>query len=68
MFVFQKIWCVLFSCNIRFEILSFPLLPTNYRYIEGIFLYELKRGKHLPKIAELNHLLGQTVIKEDQYF
>ena len=24
-----KIWCALFSCNTRFEILSFALLSTN---------------------------------------
>ena len=28
MFVFRKIWSVLFSWNTRFEILTFALLPT----------------------------------------
>ena len=27
--VFRKIWCALFSCNHRFEIPPFALLPTN---------------------------------------
>ena len=27
-FVFQKIWCALFSCTTRFDIGSFALLPT----------------------------------------
>ena len=30
MFVFRKIWRALFSCNTRFEIRPFALLPTNY--------------------------------------
>ena len=29
MFVFQKIWCALFSCNTRFVIRPFAWLPTN---------------------------------------
>ena len=29
MFVFRKIWRALFSCNTRFEIRIFALLPTN---------------------------------------
>ena len=29
MFVFQKIWRAFFSCNTRFEIHTFVLLPTN---------------------------------------
>ena len=29
MFVFRKIWRALFSCNTRFEIRPFILLPTN---------------------------------------
>ena len=29
MFVFRKIWRALFSCNTRFEIRPFALLPTN---------------------------------------
>ena len=31
MFVFQKIWCALFSCNAGFEICPFALTPTNTR-------------------------------------
>ena len=31
MFVFQKYWCALFSCNIRFEIR--PFLPYHQRTI-----------------------------------
>ena len=30
MFVFRKIWRALYSCNTRFEILPFPLLPTTH--------------------------------------
>ena len=30
MFIFQKIWRAWFSCNTRFEIRPFALLPTNY--------------------------------------
>ena len=30
MLVFRKIWRALFSCNTRFEICSFALLPTSY--------------------------------------
>ena len=29
MFVFQKIWRALFSCNTQFEIRPFALLPTK---------------------------------------
>ena len=29
MFVFQKVWRVLLSCYLRFEIRSFALLPTS---------------------------------------
>ena len=29
-FFFQKIWCALFSCRIRFEFRPFALLPTNF--------------------------------------
>ena len=29
MSVFRKIWRALFSCNTRFEIHAFALLPTN---------------------------------------
>ena len=29
MLVFRKIWCASFSCNIRFEIRAFVLLPTK---------------------------------------
>ena len=32
MFVFRKIWCALFSWNIRFEILPFDLLLTIMGY------------------------------------
>ena len=28
MFIFRKIWRALFSCNTRFEIRPFALLPT----------------------------------------
>ena len=30
MFVFRKIWRVLFSCNTHFEIRPFASLPTNF--------------------------------------
>ena len=30
MFVFRKIWRALFSCNTRFEIRHFALLPTDF--------------------------------------
>ena len=30
MFVFREIWCALFSCNSRFEIRPFALLPKTY--------------------------------------
>ena len=30
MFVFRTIWCALFSCNTRFEIRHFALLPTKH--------------------------------------
>ena len=30
MFVFQKIWYTLFSCNTRFEIRPFALLPKTF--------------------------------------
>ena len=30
MFLIWKIWRALFSCNTRFEIRSFVLLPTSY--------------------------------------
>ena len=33
MFVFRKIWPALFSCNIRFEIRPFALLPMHCRDI-----------------------------------
>ena len=34
MFVFRKIWRALFSCNARFEIRPFDLLPTIYTPLE----------------------------------
>ena len=36
MFVFRKIWRALFSCNTRFEIRSFALLPTVNRSQLGV--------------------------------
>ena len=33
MFIFQKICCALLSCNTRFEIDPFALLPTLSEYV-----------------------------------
>ena len=40
MFVFRKIWRALFSCNTRFEIHSFALLPTIC--CEDLIVFSLK--------------------------
>ena len=37
MFLFQKIWFARSSCNARFEIRLFALLPTKYRGVASIF-------------------------------
>ena len=33
MFGFRKIWCILFSCNTRFEIRPLALLPTKLKLV-----------------------------------
>ena len=41
MFVFRKIWCALFSCNTRFEILLLPHYANSliFQEIQLSFLY-----------------------------
>ena len=39
MFVFRGIWRVLFSCNTRFEIRPFALLPTLCSILINLFIY-----------------------------
>ena len=50
----RKIWRALLSCNTRFEIPPFALLPTNYASVLfnpclaiGLFLYPQKTSKNL---------------------
>ena len=51
MFVFQKIWCALFSSNTCFEIRPFALLPTIF-----IILSEYKR---ITKLFNKQHFYKQ---------
>ena len=56
MFIFQKIWCALFSCNTLFEIRFFALLPSNLR-ISGLHLSYFRKQKNLEIIRiECEHI------------
>ena len=52
MFVFRKIWRALFSCNTRFEIRPFAILPTiwfnvNSIHVNSIHFKPMKTAKNL---------------------
>ena len=40
MSIFWKIWQALFSCNTRFEIRLFTLLPANFHFSEIIIVFK----------------------------
>ena len=42
MFFFRKILGVLFSCNTRFEIRPFALLPTKYHFLVVLMTFIMK--------------------------
>ena len=53
--IFRKIWRALFSCNTRFEIRPFALLPTDYLFLVGSLLRHFKLiqiGNHKNKSKE----------------
>ena len=46
-FIFRKIWHALFSCQLRFEIRPFALLPTYYTWITPFYCpYSITVGKN----------------------
>ena len=53
MVFFRKIWCALFSCITRFEILPFALLPTIFQ----ILSLELLNVSHPICVAYLLELV-----------
>ena len=60
MFIFRKIWRTLFSCNTRFEIRPFALLPANYQHI---WLLE-----SFTSVRDISQRLSSTTTDDSTFF
>ena len=69
MFVFQKIWRALFSCDFRFEISPFALLPKTRKITFANVFIKLESGMYLTGSKEtIQDCLKQRLIRSSEMY